>query len=123
MSQKCRQKRQNTDNTLSLKLLNLEIRDINFRINFLNKSLSALKNLIIRRNIDIAIINKFFRYTDKNVNSILAKYNTKLKEKFKFLYNRLLQISEPTTSSTSSKRFFKNTTNVQIPTDVVEIVS
>ena len=77
-SDSCKQRLVVIDNHImrygSFKLLNLDIRDINFHIKFVNKSLSSLKNLISQLNIDNSTINNFFTYTKKKSKLIRRKH-------------------------------------------------
>ena len=115
----CKQKLLKINRHITSKLLNLEILDINFHINFLKKSLSTLKNKILKLNIDMSSINNFFAFTDQKSKRILNKHEKILKRKFDFLFNKMLEYSE----SIVPKQFFKNLTDTQIPNQVIDVVS
>ena len=116
----CKQRRFDFEKQIACNLLNLEIRDINFHMNFLNKSLSSLKNLILNLNIDNLTINNFFTYTNKKCKLIREKHNRNLIKKFVCLAKKQRSLL---INSTSKVQFFKNLTDVQIPDDIIDVVS
>ena len=111
----CKQRLFDIHKHISFKLLNLEIRDINFHMNFLNKS---LKNLISELNIDNLTINNFFTYTNKKCKLIREKHNRNLIKKFECLLKK-----QKLLVSTSKEQFFKNLTDVHIPDDIIDVLS
>ena len=58
-------------------------------------------------------------YTDKKAKIILHKHNHSLKQKFKYLYSNALETAE----TTIPKHFFRNLRNVDIPEDIIDVVS
>ena len=117
-SKTCKNKFNNFNKYCLSKLLKLEIQDINFHINFLNKSQKKHKNKITATNPNKNINDKFFYRPSEKFYSV--RQNCLLKYKTKF---ESLQCCKQKQFSPNNDDWFINLTNAHIPSDIIDIVS
>ena len=95
-----------------------EIRDIYIHIEFVKKSLENINKKILDSNLYCNIIDKFFYLSNLKFNSILQKCNEKDKKKFDSLLTRKYYRTK-----TNKDSWFRNLSDLQIPSEVIDIVS
>ena len=95
-----------------------EIRDIHIHIEFIKKSLERIKKQILDFNLDCNTVNKFFYLSNSKFNSILKKCNEEHQKKFDSL-----STSKYRCRKTNKDSWFRNLSDLQILSDVVDIVS
>ena len=99
------------------KNLKTEIRDIHIHIEFIKKSLERIKKQILDSNLDCNTVNQFFYLSNSKFNSILKKCNEKHQKKFDLLSTRKYRYRK-----TNKDSWFRNLSDLLIPSDVVDIV-
>ena len=121
-----------TTETFQNKLLNLEIVDINIHINYLQKFLTSIEN-VLNSQIDVDL----FSHIKKTYNTHLKNYNEKLKQRHhkklesiiisNQLPNNIIDpynsLSNAIDDNNNNNTWFINLTNTDIPKNVVDTVS
>ena len=87
------------------KLLNLEIRDINFHIKFIEKNLNVVKEKITLSTLDSVTMEKFFLFTSNKFKS--------MHEKFDLIHiKKLASVKSNTCVNSNKNTWLKNLTAV-----------